>query len=286
MATLFPTSIVGEWGSMAANLNGRQGFLERFPEVFDPYGTDLYVMERLSDARFNEAMRYLFHEAGATVMEKGADAGRSSLKITFETNPRPHRLWTPIPVLDGSDKVFFQAQEAIPALEALVAHYEAPVAPVVAPVVAPAPAPAPVVAPAPAPAPVAPRMIPIVARMFEQARAQAPLELPPPVVQLYQQTLIPVPFAPAPAPPPADEWVPVVKRAQRAPAQEQRQSLRFCRFGGACREAATCPFVHGDTLPRINRACNRGQACPHRATCVYIHPGERYTPGDLIYRHH
>ena len=294
MAALFPTSIVGEWGASAtADLDGRAKFLDMFPEVFDPYGTNLYVMERLSDARFNEAMKYLLEEAGATVMNKGADAGRSSIEVTFHSTPRDRRVWRPIPVEDGSDKVvevFEQAQEAIPVLESLIesliAHYTPPVVPT---------------------APAIPALNPVVARMFAQARkaaAERPAEpqvvvsvaAPPPApAQLYEQILAPQPFsqpqsqAPAAQPPaPTEEWVPVAKGVQRVakPPQDQRQRLQFCRFAGACRHQDTCPYVHGDTMPRINRACMRGQACPHRATCVYIHPGERYTPGDLIYRHH
>jgi hypothetical protein len=83
---------------------------------------------------------------------------------------------------------------------------------------------------------------------------------------------------------------PVVSVAPSAP-QGQRRALsprktpQFCRNGADCKSIAIgCPFVHGDSIPKINRNCCAGGGCQRRATCLYMHPGEKWVPGCVLRR--
>jgi hypothetical protein len=63
---------------------------------------------------------------------------------------------------------------------------------------------------------------------------------------------------------------------------------RFCREASACKEEA-CRYVHGDTIPRVNRPCGFGADCgkgdaAKRALCLYMHPGETWTDGLVVRR--
>ena len=65
---------------------------------------------------------------------------------------------------------------------------------------------------------------------------------------------------------------------------------RFCRAAGACTEEG-CRYVHGDTIPRVNKPCGFGAGCGasdptgvKRSQCLYMHPGEEWTEGLVIRR--
>jgi hypothetical protein len=80
--------------------------------------------------------------------------------------------------------------------------------------------------------------------------------------------------------------------AAAAPAKEPRKKSgtvpRFCREAGACKEES-CRYVHGDTIPRVNKPCGFGADCgkgdaAKRALCLYMHPGEEWSEGLVIRR--
>lgn len=82
------------------------------------------------------------------------------------------------------------------------------------------------------------------------------------------------------------------KPAAAAPAKEGRKKSgtvpRFCREAEACKEEG-CRYVHGDTIPRVNRPCGFGTDCgkgdaAKRALCLYMHPGEEWVEGLVIRR--
>ncbi|MGL4650430.1 MAG: hypothetical protein ACRC1H_13565 [Caldilineaceae bacterium] len=65
---------------------------------------------------------------------------------------------------------------------------------------------------------------------------------------------------------------------------------RFCRAAAACTEEG-CRYVHGDTIPRVNKPCGFGAGCGasdptgvKRSQCLYMHPGEEWTEGLVIRR--
>ncbi len=65
---------------------------------------------------------------------------------------------------------------------------------------------------------------------------------------------------------------------------------RFCRAGEACTED-DCRYVHGDTIPKVNRSCGFGESCGasdptgvKRSQCLYMHPGETWTTESCIHR--
>jgi len=65
---------------------------------------------------------------------------------------------------------------------------------------------------------------------------------------------------------------------------------RFCRAAGGCQEHG-CRYVHGDTIPRVNRPCGFGAECGasdptgvKRSQCLYMHPGETWEEGLVIRR--
>lgn len=63
---------------------------------------------------------------------------------------------------------------------------------------------------------------------------------------------------------------------------------RFCREATACKEEG-CRYVHGDTIPRVNRPCGFGADCgkgdaAKRSLCLYMHPGETWTDGLVVRR--
>lgn len=64
---------------------------------------------------------------------------------------------------------------------------------------------------------------------------------------------------------------------------------RFCKDGKKC-QTRGCPYVHGDTIPRVNKPCGFGCDCgasdpsgKKRSQCLYMHPGETWT-ADLVIR--
>jgi len=65
---------------------------------------------------------------------------------------------------------------------------------------------------------------------------------------------------------------------------------RFCRAAGACEDEG-CRYVHGDTIPRVNKPCGFGAACgasdptgAKRSQCLFMHPGEEWAEGLTIQR--
>lgn len=72
-----------------------------------------------------------------------------------------------------------------------------------------------------------------------------------------------------------------------------KQVPRFCRGHADESEIATCRYVHGDTIPKVDRPCGFGAACGasdptglKRSQCLYIHAecGEVWTPESVIHR--
>ena len=66
---------------------------------------------------------------------------------------------------------------------------------------------------------------------------------------------------------------------------------RFCREGEECC-TQDCRYVHGDYIPKVDRACAFGERCgssdptgEKRALCIYIHPGEVWTAESCVCRH-
>jgi hypothetical protein len=64
---------------------------------------------------------------------------------------------------------------------------------------------------------------------------------------------------------------------------------RFCR-AAPCEEE-DCRYVHGDTIPKVNRSCGFGESCGasdptgvKRSQCLYMHPGETWTTESCIHR--
>jgi len=64
---------------------------------------------------------------------------------------------------------------------------------------------------------------------------------------------------------------------------------RFCR--AAVCEEADCRYVHGDTIPKTNRACGFGEGCGasdptgvKRSQCLFMHPGETWTTESCIHK--
>lgn len=65
---------------------------------------------------------------------------------------------------------------------------------------------------------------------------------------------------------------------------------RFCRAAAACEDEG-CRYVHGDTIPRVNKPCGFGEACGasdptgvKRSQCLFMHPGETWAEGMVIRR--
>ena len=65
---------------------------------------------------------------------------------------------------------------------------------------------------------------------------------------------------------------------------------RFCREGEECC-TQDCRYVHGDSIPKVDRACAFGERCgssdptgEKRALCIYIHPGEVWTASSCVCR--
>ena len=75
-------------------------------------------------------------------------------------------------------------------------------------------------------------------------------------------------------------WVP--------PAKQKTIIPRFCRAAHHC-DAIHCNYVHGDTIPKIDRPCKFGATCGaadagKRALCVHMHPGEKWTAELCVHR--
>lgn len=65
---------------------------------------------------------------------------------------------------------------------------------------------------------------------------------------------------------------------------------RFCREGTSCAKEG-CRYVHGDTIPRVNKPCGFGAECGSsdptglkRSQCLYMHPGEEWAEGLVVHR--
>lgn len=65
---------------------------------------------------------------------------------------------------------------------------------------------------------------------------------------------------------------------------------RFCRAAATCTDEG-CRYVHGDTIPRVNRPCGFGADCGasdptgvKRSQCLYMHPGETWSDDLVICR--
>jgi hypothetical protein len=65
---------------------------------------------------------------------------------------------------------------------------------------------------------------------------------------------------------------------------------RFCRAATACKDAGCC-YVHGDTIPKVNRLCGFGADCGasdptgvKRSQCRFMHPGETWEESLVIRR--
>ena len=78
------------------------------------------------------------------------------------------------------------------------------------------------------------------------------------------------------------------KKEKKAPAGGEAQILRFCRSTPCTEEG--CRYVHGDTIPRVDRPCAFGERCGatdptglKRSQCLYMHPGETWS-ADLVIR--
>jgi len=88
-------------------------------------------------------------------------------------------------------------------------------------------------------------------------------------------------------------WIPMSERpAPVAPKKKVSGATvpRFCRdsCGGVPCASATCRYVHGDTMPRLDKPCGFGAACGasdptgvKRSQCLYMHPGETWS-ADLV----
>lgn len=77
-----------------------------------------------------------------------------------------------------------------------------------------------------------------------------------------------------------------------APAPAKTKAVvvvpRFCREGASCAKEG-CRYVHGDTIPRVNKPCGFGEDCgkgdaAKRAMCLYMHPGEEWAEGLVVHR--
>lgn len=65
---------------------------------------------------------------------------------------------------------------------------------------------------------------------------------------------------------------------------------RFCKAAGGCTEEG-CRYVHGDTIPKVNKPCGFGAGCGaadptgvKRSQCLFLHPGETWAEGLCIHR--
>jgi hypothetical protein len=82
------------------------------------------------------------------------------------------------------------------------------------------------------------------------------------------------------------------KKALRAAGLAPVPVMRFCRAGADCPEKDTgCRYVHGDTIPKIDKPCGFGAECGasdptglKRSQCIYMHPGEEWTADLCIHR--
>lgn len=68
---------------------------------------------------------------------------------------------------------------------------------------------------------------------------------------------------------------------QKRRPMSPRKTPQFCKHGSSCTSEG-CPFVHGDTIPRVDRPCMAGKDCQRRKTCIFMHPGD--AKGSVIHR--
>ena len=87
-------------------------------------------------------------------------------------------------------------------------------------------------------------------------------------------------------------WIPPssVSTASTGGKKEKTIVPRFCREGEECC-TQDCRYVHGDTIPKVDRACGFGAKCgasdptgEKRALCIYMHPGETWTADSCVCR--
>jgi hypothetical protein len=85
-------------------------------------------------------------------------------------------------------------------------------------------------------------------------------------------------------------WVPPSAAACCGSKKEKTVVPRFCREGEECC-AQDCRYVHGDSIPKVDRKCGFGERCgatdatgEKRALCIYIHPGEVWTADSCVFR--
>ena len=83
---------------------------------------------------------------------------------------------------------------------------------------------------------------------------------------------------------------PAVEAAKPAAKKKAPTVPRFCHAAGTCTEEG-CRYVHGDTIPRVDKPCGFGAACGasdpsglKRSQCLYMHPGETWTEGLVVRR--
>jgi len=87
-------------------------------------------------------------------------------------------------------------------------------------------------------------------------------------------------------------WVPPSAAACCAGGKKEKTVVpRFCREGEECC-TQDCRYVHGDSIPKVDRACGFGERCgssdptgEKRALCIYIHPGEVWSASSCVFRH-
>jgi len=84
-------------------------------------------------------------------------------------------------------------------------------------------------------------------------------------------------------------WIPPASAGSFG-KKEKTVVPRFCREAEECC-TQDCRYVHGDTIPKVDRVCGFGAKCgssdptgEKRALCIYMHPGETWTPESCVHR--
>lgn len=96
---------------------------------------------------------------------------------------------------------------------------------------------------------------------------------------------------------PPREWIPPSRfdlLAESKPQMVNKPKVKktgamvpkFCRNGTACTDEGCC-WVHGDTLPVLNKVCGFDGKCSgeKRVTCCYLHPSEGEIWSETLVRH-
>lgn len=81
------------------------------------------------------------------------------------------------------------------------------------------------------------------------------------------------------------------EEAPARPVRAKAKSSVIPRFCRGCEAPATCRYVHGDTIPRLNEPCAFGAGCGgsdptgvKRSQCLRMHPGETWSSELVIKR--